>query len=102
MKAKKNLVFVCYEGNNHIIASESGPIDELQVLRSEKDAMEWVKQRVKSGVEDGFLLDEEYELSDRNLKREIKKGCVSITMFWGHQENWKESYDIVVTQREVA
>ena len=47
-------------------------------------------------LECGNISDEVVFFSQENVIRDIEKNDLSITMFYKRQENWNESYDIVV------
>lgn len=101
------VVFVCYEENRHELATENGAITDLCVKKNFSDAISWVYDRLKLGADSGFVVDKEAEeledgdVSEAKLLDDIEKGIIAITMFSGYQENWDESYDIVVEVKEV-
>lgn len=101
------VVFVCYEENRHSLAAENGAITDLCIKKNFGEAIGWIYDRLHIAKEDGFIIDNETEglkdgdISESAILSGIEKGIVSVTMFAGHQENWDESYDIVVEAKEV-
>lgn len=101
-------VFVCYEENKHDIAIECGSISDLTVFNNAAMATEWFFKRLDVAKNSGFVIDSESELlkdgeiSKKLVAEEIENREVSVTMFSGWQENWDESYDIVIQLKEVV
>ena len=101
------VVFVCYEENRHSLAAENGAITDLCIKKSLGDAIGWLYDRLKVGKDGGFVIDAEAEereggdVKEELILKSIESGIASITMFAGYQENWDESYDIVVEVKEV-
>lgn len=90
-------VYVCYEMNRGDLVLECGNISDEVVFFSQERAANWVMKRISTGEDDNFKIDEEYgSVSKENVIRDIEKNDLSITMFYKRQENWNESYDIVV------
>lgn len=96
-------VYVCYEMNRGDLVLECGNISDEVVFFSQERAANWVMKRISTGEDDNFKIDEEYgSVSKENVIRDIEKNDLSITMFYKRQENWNESYDIVVERFNVV
>lgn len=100
-------VFVCYEGNNHALAIESGAINQLTVFSNKATAIDWFFDRIKVAKDYGFIIDKESDLlNNGEVDKKLILGAiktneyVSVTMFSGWQENWDESFDIVIEFKE--
>lgn len=100
-------VYVCYEENNHDQAIQKGTISDMAVLLFPDKAKEWFLERVKAGKEEGFFIDKENEMSrgdgdvnEEALARNIREGYAELILFAGYQENWDESYSIIVQEME--
>ena len=101
-------VFICYEENSHAFAIECGAITDITVFSTAEKALSWFKERVKKGIDSGFVIDRDDTAVTGmnivylpNVEARIKEGFAALTMFRGWQENWDESYDICVCRQEV-
>jgi len=92
-------VLVCYEENAPHLSVECGAVNEIKLLLSEESKVEWINERIESGIRDGFFVDE--ELNEEQLEAEKRKAFTGITMFRGHQENWNESFTITATKTRI-
>lgn len=100
-------MFVCYEENKHDLAIESGAINQLTVFSNKATAIDWFFDRIKVAKDYGFVIDKESDLlNNGEVDKKLILGAiktneyVSVTMFSGWQENWDESFDIVIEFKE--
>ena len=101
-------VYVCYELNNHELAIDAGQMTDLTVCSTKEKAKKWFIERAEKGKEEGFIPDTEDMMTgegdaivEKEVEKEIEKGYAQLTMFSGYQENWDESYEICVYEKEV-
>lgn len=100
-------VFVCYEANGPEIAIETGAVSTLEVFDSAEKALAWYERQVQGGLENDFVMDAEdaavtgETLDLKVIAEEIERGYSGLTMFLGHQENWRQSYDIIAEAKAV-
>lgn len=110
----EKFVYVCYEENYHECADDAGAVNALTLKENSDGAVDFLREQVANGIDDGFIVDEEspfafehYNSPEEAINLELAKneidrtGKICITMFHSEQENWDRHYDIVVSLKEV-
>ena len=91
--------YSCYVEKDDEVVDAHGNSTCKVVYRKSESALQFVKSRIKSGILSGYVVDEAYaDMSDDELLHKIRHGGITITMFFGDQDNWDANFDIVVEQ----
>ncbi len=90
-------VYVCYEVNGtELVLTNGFPVENMRVFQTAQKAAEWLKERVKTGIEKEEFTPENYDAEA--VTADIMNGeTADVTMKQGDEYE----YDIIVTSKEV-
>lgn len=100
--------YVYYEENYGELQSECDNVTDICVFGSAHNAAKHFAERVKIGLDNGFVYDKCTDLLNDSVvdigeikKRLREQGTVNISMFFQDDENWNCWYDCNIQKKEL-